>query len=352
MPTRTQVIQTLRARDELQNRDIALILDYLEQEANDSSSTRSAILRNRRRIQDEVTERDLTAIYNYLAELGTPANTIARFLNRLARRRDIVSRKLVNLLMDEIDASTFAPVPPNSPTYWYDFTDISQLYQDAPRIVPVTAAGQNVLGMTNKGSAADVLSVGITNGPTYRIGGLNSLSYGEFVLGNSETLVTPSPTLTWTTQARTFLCVYAFDNEASTGPRYVMSDDESHQQMSCQINEFGTADPQLRISGIGRNFASLSDTQIVAGIAQVTQNGGGGNDPSEFRIHYENNNQTGLNTIVATAGATGLILGANETPANFFSGRLYEAVAWVNGPQPSLDDLETYVTDKFGLVWA
>lgn len=108
MPTRTEVIQALRARDELQNRDIAQILDYLEQEAGSSSSTRGTILRSRRRTQDEITPRDLRSIYDYLAELGTPASTSAEFIQGV-RRRDIMSIALANHMMDLIDGASFFP---------------------------------------------------------------------------------------------------------------------------------------------------------------------------------------------------------------------------------------------------
>lgn len=153
MPTRAEVIQALKSRDEFQNRDIAQVLDYLEQEASGSSSTRNAIL-GRRRIKDEVSNRDLTAIYNYLAELGTPAGTIRDFLNALAVRRDIVSRALVNHILDLIDAASFIPSPPEQGNllHWFDFTDLSTLFQDAAGLIPAVLQSDPVGRVDNKGT--------------------------------------------------------------------------------------------------------------------------------------------------------------------------------------------------------
>ena len=107
MPTRIEVIQSLKSRDEFQNRDIATILDYLEQVSGNSSGTRATLLESKRRVQDEVTAFDLTAIYNYAAELGTPAITIEAFLEDVAVRRDIVSLDLVNHILDLFDGASF-----------------------------------------------------------------------------------------------------------------------------------------------------------------------------------------------------------------------------------------------------
>lgn len=179
MPTRIEVIQGLRARDEFQNRDIALILDYLEQEASSSSSTRASILNSRRRTQDEVSRRDLAAIYNYLAELGTPASTIAGFLRSLARRRDIVSRKMVNLLMDEIDATSFVLLPPAfaNMQHWWDQTDPNVVFADVAGTISASFGGL-IERIDDKGFAGLNLTEVGAGVPTWTspAGGVNGLS--------------------------------------------------------------------------------------------------------------------------------------------------------------------------------
>jgi hypothetical protein len=107
MPTRTEVIQSLKSRDEFQNRDIATIMDYLEQESGNSSGTRATVVNSQRRVQDAVSPNDLTEIYNYVAELGTPASTLEAFLEDIAVRRDIVSLDLVNHILDLVDGASF-----------------------------------------------------------------------------------------------------------------------------------------------------------------------------------------------------------------------------------------------------
>jgi hypothetical protein len=153
MPTRAEVQQAFRARDEFQNRDMGQIMDYLEQEAGSSSGTRATVVDSQVRTQDAVTQRDLEAIYNYAAELGTPVSTLEAFLEAVAVRRDIVSRALVDHILDLIDGTVF-PADPLTAKYWFDFDDLSTLFQDVAFLTPVTTDGQDIRSMTNKGTEA------------------------------------------------------------------------------------------------------------------------------------------------------------------------------------------------------
>jgi hypothetical protein len=104
MPTRTEVIQALRARDIFRTDDMAIILDYLEQEAGSSdTAARDNVLRSWRDVE-EYTTSDLRRIYDYVDTLLTPAVTFVEFTQGL-RDRDFMSLRLANYLLDMIDAA-------------------------------------------------------------------------------------------------------------------------------------------------------------------------------------------------------------------------------------------------------
>lgn len=189
MATRTEVIQALHARDELQNRDITLILDYLEQEAGSSSSTRDTILRSRRRIQDEVTPRDIGAIYDYLAELGTPAVNKNIFV-QLLRRRDIVSRRLGNIILDLIDAANFLPDPPflANLIHWYDGHDKTTMWQDVAGTIPIVDLA-DVARIDDKGLRGDNLTQSTAGQrPQFQASAFSGIGGIKFTEANSDLL--------------------------------------------------------------------------------------------------------------------------------------------------------------------
>lgn len=218
MPTRTEVIQALRARDELQNRDLALLLDYLEQVAGSSSGTRATILASRRRIQDEVTPRDIEAIYNYLAELGTPANGF-EILRRLLRRRDLFGIQVANFIMDEIDGASFAPSAFSDPQFLFRTDLISTLWQDASATMPVTAHGQNVAAIDATPESTESLRLTATSAPTYdtspTMGGAPVIQFG------SGDYLTATPAVISYTSGITYIGAYSIGGSSNGRGPYI-----------------------------------------------------------------------------------------------------------------------------------
>lgn len=80
------------------------------------------------------------------------------------------------------------PVPISGLLSWYDFADASTLYQDTARTSPITADGQTIKGVTDKGSAAKHLSVALTDGPLYKAAILGGKSIGRFSAARADML--------------------------------------------------------------------------------------------------------------------------------------------------------------------
>lgn len=75
-------------------------------------------------------------------------------------------------------------------TAWWDFSDITTLWKDAARTSPVTADGDNILGVTDKSGAGRHLAA--TIGPDYTVGIQNGRAVARHTAGDQYLTVTPA----------------------------------------------------------------------------------------------------------------------------------------------------------------
>jgi hypothetical protein len=257
-----------------------------------------------------------------------------------------------------IDSGAHAPafhsnaylLPGKTPEYWYDFTDLPNLFQDKNLIDPVTAIGQVVAGISNKGTVVQDLSVNVSDVPTLEnLDGLGGHSYALFPQspGRSYTALV-SPTFDWTDGSRSFMCLYEWIDGGANTERNIFSS-SSAAFVNHRINMLGGDLPQTLINGATGNFSILTERTPVAAIGEMIQ--AGGTDPFDYRISYEDNDQTGTNTLSAVSNIS-INVGSDEAGLNSHIGKIYEVACWVNGGDvPTLDELEAYVTTKYGLAW-
>ena len=353
MPTRIEVIQALRSRDEFQNRDVAQILDYIEQEAGNSSGTRALILGAKSRTLDAVTRRDLTALHDYISELGTPATSLRDYLNSLDVRRDIVSRDLVNLTLDVVDGATFPLLLPSNPVVHYNPSDLSTLWQDTGRTMQVTADAQDINAIDGLGSLSgqnmDTLT-GTDNAPLFVA---NAFSFGgndfagiEFDASNTEALRNPLGEAPDVTQGgRVMVVAQLLGLPSGIGYPVTMASEEWGSLRMDATN--------IRANGINavisQTFAHTSTPVVCAMWIDINVVG--------------SNYELSLSLVAGTDSTTKNITDPNATHEWMLGNRLgasfadncrvLEVAAWDEtlGP-PSTGDIEAYVTDRYGIAWA
>jgi hypothetical protein len=249
----------------------------------------------------------------------------------------------------------FALPPGDDPTFWYDFTDQNTLFQDTSRIVPVTASGQEILGVLDKGTAQQPLIVGDTNGPDFFTGGAGGQSYAQFIRSDAVYLDPDgAPTEDWPVNDRTWLIVVRWDNPQVPGNYYAYTDTSNGVEAAFWVNSVTPAASHVNDGLFSGTYNAPPDGQDFGAVGKWTWTGGS-NQAQDSRVSYEDNDRDGTNNSLLVQTNVALRLGDDVTPfeGSSWNGRYYEIVGWLNGSnQPTPDELETYVTNKYGVAWA
>ncbi len=234
------------------------------------------------------------------------------------------------------------PQPPGSPSLWYDLTDASTLYTDASRTTLVSATGQEVLGIADKGSEAQHLSA--TAGPDYTTGGVNGRDYCDFVGLSSEYLTPDSATLDFATnETKVIGLVFTMHVTA-------LNDERPYHTSAGNIYTLRMLGevPFPYVDAAAVNTTDLmTNGQNAAIILSHTATTGA----YEIRRSYSATAHTGTVAQV-TRTNIGFYLGGSGTAGQYFDGHIYDFIVYnATSGAPTLDDMEAWITAKYGITW-
>ncbi len=240
------------------------------------------------------------------------------------------------------------PTAPAAPLVWWDFTDINTLFTDAARTTPVTADGDEIKGVFDKGRGLLHLEPQGTNGPRFTTAGINGLSTADFDDTNAESLIsTIAHTLddsnSFPDPDYNFLIVGEYD-DAGAGAGAGRHFDWPSQVMgtinsaAVPITRVKTLDDEVdQEQNVGGNFAAWGEVTGNDGKASINGTAG---------VASVNDFPPSLSSVKPTVG------GGSGTGSEVH-GFVSEIIIWDSaGDLPTQADIEQYVTLKYGLTWA
>jgi hypothetical protein len=237
------------------------------------------------------------------------------------------------------------PQPPENLVLWYDFTDITQLFQNTGATTPITADGQIVNACTNKGSAAGstaISGVGVSTGPTYRVDQMNGFSGLQFTAASFQELIA--------------------ENVTVASPNTQISE----QLLVCKGLGVPGNDAIIYSPGTGNMDSRYRSTTLSISSSKAFQTFTHSGTPFEYAMwgrtsateeEVSLNRVAGTNLYVYSPDSWGLEtvhIGGRFQGLSFFLDNMVvtECLFWAATGLPTTGEMETYVTDKYGLTWA
>lgn len=99
----------------------------------------------------------------------------------------VFSRPFRPALGGDVTAASFSPLDISPLQAWIDFADISTLFQDSARTIPVTADGDPIGGVVNKGlNGINASQTTTSKQPQYKAGIKNGLGVARFDTADDE----------------------------------------------------------------------------------------------------------------------------------------------------------------------
>jgi hypothetical protein len=118
------------------------------------------------------------------------------------------------------EAAEFVPTDIAGLTGWFDFSDVSTLFQDVAMTTVITTDGQEILAAENQAATPGYHLTQATTGPLYQTAVQNSLSVAEFN-GTDSTLAASASILA--DAARTFILVLQKNGAVGAGSKTAWS---------------------------------------------------------------------------------------------------------------------------------
>ncbi len=234
------------------------------------------------------------------------------------------------------------PSPPGAPIFWFDFTDTSTLWQDTAGTSAVTADGQDVFRIDNKGSVGGNLQNGDAGAqPDYDVDGKGGCYF------DGGDVLTATITEGMGGLDRVVAVVYNQDGGLS-GTDYIMG--WHGLELACNSTSVGRG-------SVWDNVASMpsdSGTTVEVVLSYMADHVSDAGDDKEGWFSYE-----GTPITVASAtdydgpgDSTLFAIGGFTATASWIGG-IREVVVWASHDGAALiEEWKTYTTTKHGITWA
>ena len=242
-----------------------------------------------------------------------------------------------------------APAPPGSPLHWFDFSDLTQLFQDELQATPVTANGQEILSITNKGTSSEFMSIE-AEGPVYNDTGIPTLNTGAATFDAAASLKTViSDVVSGTWEHYSSAIVVSSENVEAFAAAVDWDTFESSWATAGSDNMAWYTQNTEPVSGTTGlvndtfySFLATNDDEVAPEASVVQQS--------------HSTSVVNADTELADGPAAGDILSFGEASASEgsqFAGHIVEWITWdAILSAGEIADYKTYVTAKYGIAWA
>ena len=229
----------------------------------------------------------------------------------------------------------------------FDFSDTSTLWRDEAGTLPVTASGDSILRVDNKGFDGTSLTQSASvSAPTWNssTAGINGLGVGNFTV----TTVNVSATIADSQGADLgdYSALIVATTETYAGARYAFGWGSAFGELSVRM--FNST-----LGALMNNFThSASVIPVFEEEYAVLMNNDGAAS-QEVRFSVDADHATGATTSEGPQDGTNFVIGTAVEGTNAHDGLIAEIIVWT----PSLtaaerDAAEAYVTDRWGITWA
>jgi hypothetical protein len=243
-----------------------------------------------------------------------------------------------------------AAAPPADPTtgfHFFDFTDTSVLWQDILGTIPVTADGQTLRRVDNKGSSPNTATqVVAASSPIWKTPILNGLGAVRF---SGPTAAFPTHLFTQFTDplpnTLTVLAVFIYDNSDPPSDNYIHA--FGSNVLATFIDDVPVDVGRTYIDNLGEFGGPVIPNGTPVGI--IIQS-----DPVAGTLISDWSIQTGqLSQVVAVSAlpANRTVMGARvaATALDAFKGDLSELVVW--DTVETIASVKAYAIAKYGITW-
>jgi hypothetical protein len=241
-------------------------------------------------------------------------------------------------------------VPPGVYTYWFDFTDLSTLYEDEAKSTPITADAETVAVITSKGAdTMDCLQATADERPSWEATGINGVP--AVIFGGSHALYNLAPsTVVEGSADMSWAVVLSKDTEGTAQALSWAAGFSSGMQTGSNADEFYTSGHNSEVVTMGSAAVSVETWGSVYHVVDAE-------GPVVQRIGTNleaDDTSTATGTAAFPNAGHDMALGANGiTGTTGWVGHIGEIVIWPSAlTAAEISDWEKYVTAKYGVVWA